>query len=59
MDQNKFIFDNSENTEAFLRNSVKIQLDFYKKVEDVLTGMFKPNIVYVCFFGSKCSAFLD
>lgn len=56
----RFSFRNKEEMESFLVDSVRLKLDFYKTMEEIMVpNLFKRNISFVMTLGSRMICMID
>jgi len=56
----RFSFRNKEDMESFLTDQVRLKLDFYKTMEEIIVPtLFKRNISFVMTLGSRLIYMID
>ena len=56
----RFSFRNKEEMESYLTDAVKLKLDFYKTLEEILVpSIFKKNISFVMTLGYRLTTMID
>lgn len=56
----RFSFRNKEDMESFLVDSVRLKLDFYKTMEEMIVPfLFKKNISFVMTLGTRLMNMID